>query len=110
MSDSLPVSAPLHMEDVCARFEAAWQAAGPNGAPPRIEDDLVGAAGPERQALLWELLLLDVPYRRQRGESPAPADYAARFPEDSALVSRALAATGPALRPPVGAESSRAPQ
>jgi WD40 repeat protein/tRNA A-37 threonylcarbamoyl transferase component Bud32 len=94
MSDSLPVSVQLRLEESCAHFEAAWRAAGPDAVPPHIEDHLTGAAGSERQALLWELLLLDVHYRRCRGERPAPADYAARFPQDGALIPGALTAAG----------------
>jgi serine/threonine-protein kinase len=95
MNDSLPVSVQMRLEEVCARFESGCQAAGPDGTPPRIEDYLAGAAGAERQPLLWELLLLDVHYRRQRGEQPDAADYAARFPDEGSLIRGALAAAGP---------------
>ena len=67
MNDSLSVSAQLHMEEVCARFEAAWQAARPDSPAPRIGDYLSGTTGPERRALLRELLRLDLHYRRRRG-------------------------------------------
>jgi WD40 repeat protein len=108
MDDSLPLSVKLRVEEVCTRFEAAWQAAGPHGAPPRIEDCLAGTTERERQALLWELLLLDVYYRRQRGERPGDADYAAYFPEENDLIQGALAAARPLRRPPLVPESSRA--
>jgi serine/threonine-protein kinase len=100
MSDSLPVSVQLRLEEACARFEAAWQAAGPDGLPPPLEDHLAGVAGPTRQALLWELLLLELHYRRRRGERPGPADYAARFPGGADLIRGALAATDPGASPP----------
>jgi WD40 repeat protein len=63
-------------DQVCDAFEAAWRA----GQRPRVEDCLGGAAGPERDALLAELIPLDAEYRRRHGEAPAPGDYAARFP------------------------------
>jgi hypothetical protein len=66
-NESLPASVQLRLEEVCARFEAAWQSAGP--AAPRVEEYLGAAAGPERTALLRELLRLDVHYRRHHGES-----------------------------------------
>src|SRR5262249_29102298 len=36
---------------------------------------------PERSALLRELVLLDIHYRRQQGETPRVEDYGPRFPE-----------------------------
>jgi WD40 repeat protein len=80
MSDSLPLSGQLRLEEVCARFEADWRAAGTDQSPPRPEDYLGQVEGREHQALLRELLLLDLYYRRQRGEPAAPADYIVRFP------------------------------
>jgi WD40 repeat protein len=91
MNDSLPVSVQLWLEEVCGRFEDAWRAAGADGAPPRIEGYLAGAAGSERQALLWELLLLDLHYRRRRGESPGADDYAAGCPDDAEAIRAGLA-------------------
>src|SRR5262245_37966647 len=65
------------MDEVCTQFEIAWKGA----ARPRIEDFLKGAAGPERPALLRELVLLDVYHRGRRGEDCRPAEYQGRFPE-----------------------------
>jgi serine/threonine-protein kinase len=61
---------------VCNRFEAAWRA----GPAPRVEDFLDGWQGPERSALLCELVALDVYHRRRRGEECRMEDYRARFP------------------------------
>jgi serine/threonine-protein kinase len=83
------------MEEVCARFEEAWQAAGPQRPPPRIEEHLQSAAGADRAPLLRELLLLDIDYRRRRGERPAAGDYLPRFPEDAAPVRALLEASTP---------------
>jgi WD40 repeat protein len=88
-NDSLPVSVQLHLEEVCARFETGWQAAGSAATAPRIEEHLGAAAEPERAALLRELLRLDVHYRRRHGENPDADYYAARCPADAQVV-RAL--------------------
>jgi WD40 repeat protein/tRNA A-37 threonylcarbamoyl transferase component Bud32 len=89
MSDSLPVALQLRIEEVCSRFEAAWQAADSAATAPRVEEHLSAADGPERAALLRELLRLDVHYRRRHGESPGADDYTARCPSDAPAV-RAL--------------------
>jgi serine/threonine-protein kinase len=65
------------VDQVCNRFEAAWKA----GAPPRLEDFLGDVPGPERAALLGELVPLDVYYRRARGEECRPEEYRGRFPD-----------------------------
>jgi serine/threonine-protein kinase len=91
MNESLPWSAERRLDEVCARFEAAWQAAEPDGPPPRIADYLAAVAGPDRHALLRELLRLDVHYRRRRGQSPGADDYAACCPGDAEAVRAALA-------------------
>jgi hypothetical protein len=52
MSDSLPVPARLRIEAGCARFEEARAAAGPDGAPPRLEDDIGRATAAERPVLV----------------------------------------------------------
>jgi serine/threonine-protein kinase len=106
MSDALSWAVRVHVEEVCTRFESAWQAAGP---PPRIEDYLAEATGPEGQALMWELLLLDLHYRRRRGEQPDALEYTARFPAAGDLVGEALAARGPSVPRPAVAESTDAP-
>ena len=49
-----------HLERVCDRFEDAWRA----GQRPRFEDYLGDMPEPGRSALLRELLLLELAYRR----------------------------------------------
>jgi serine/threonine protein kinase len=96
MSDSsVGESAVLSLElgrrvdRVCDRFEAAWRA----GPPPRIEDFLAGWSGPERSALLRELVLLDADYRRNRGLPCSAEGYRRDFPGlDPAGLADALAA------------------
>jgi WD40 repeat protein len=90
--DSLPVAAQLHMNAVCDRFEAAWR----DGVRPRVRDFLGEVKGRERKALLRELVLLDVHYRRRRGEQCRPEDYRAFLPAlDAAWLARVLAAPPP---------------
>ncbi len=63
--EALPPERARQIDDVCNRFEAAWKA----GAPPCLEDFLDAWMEPERSVLLRELVLIDVDYRRQRGET-----------------------------------------
>ena len=72
----LTLSADYRVDDVCRRFEADWKA----GRSPRLEEYLGDAADAERRSLLWELLRLEVEYRKKRGEQPAEEEYARRFP------------------------------
>jgi serine/threonine protein kinase/formylglycine-generating enzyme required for sulfatase activity len=90
------------VEQVCDRFEAAWRA----GTPPRVEDFLDGWQGPDRAALLRELVALDVYHRRRRGAECRAEDYRARFP---ALDPDALAeAFAEAVVAPAGTTRSEA--
>jgi WD40 repeat protein/tRNA A-37 threonylcarbamoyl transferase component Bud32 len=68
------------VDQACDAFEAAWKAGGP-ARGPRLEDFLAELSGPQREALLRELIPLDVYYRRRFGEDPRPEDYVRRFPE-----------------------------
>src|SRR4051812_25073361 len=74
---SLLLSLEQRVDEVCLRYEQAWKA----GGRPRPEDFLERAVGPERWALLRELVALEVEYRRRRGEDPRPEEYQRRFPE-----------------------------
>jgi WD40 repeat protein len=80
--DHLPPTAVDRIDQICDGFEAAWRA----GRRPRIEDHLGGAVGPERSALLRELLLSELEYRRGGGERPDPREYRDRFPADADVV------------------------
>jgi eukaryotic-like serine/threonine-protein kinase len=104
---SLPLSAAWHVNQLCNRFEAEFQA----GGRPRIEELLAEVAESGRPALLEELLQLEVFYRRRRGEEPRPGDYQARFPGlDSAWLAGILAApAAPADAPPTTAGSENPP-
>ncbi|MCI0457420.1 MAG: protein kinase, partial [Gemmataceae bacterium] len=95
MSDtSLSVSQARQVDQRCNQFEAAWKA----GQQPALEEYLVGATQGERDALLRELLPLEIHYRRRQGDQPQPQDYQTRFPSvDPAWLARVcLAAPDPA--------------
>ncbi len=64
------------LDQACDRFEAAWRT-----CTPRLEDFLDGWQGEERDALLRELVLLDVYHRRRAGTRPIAEDYRGRFPD-----------------------------
>ena len=68
------------VDNVCDRFEQAWQSAASTAHRPRIEDYLGDTPEPERSALLHELLALEIEYRRQAGEHPSREEYQTRFP------------------------------
>jgi tetratricopeptide (TPR) repeat protein len=76
----LPPSLVRHVEQVCDRFEAAWQAPAAADHRPRIEDFLGDAPEAVRPVLLRELIALELDYRRQQGEDPKLEDYNERFP------------------------------
>jgi tetratricopeptide (TPR) repeat protein/predicted Ser/Thr protein kinase len=93
LEDSLSVEACLRLDALCERFEGVWIA----GRRPRLEELLAETEGAERAALLHELLLLDLDYRRRRGEEPTPREYEERFPDDVALVRAAFTAAPPSV-------------
>ena len=85
---SLPSSVNLEalsldqrLDRVCGSFEAACKAALQGVPWPRIEDFLDTATGAERAALVQELILLDLHYRRRAGQLPEARAYQARFPD-----------------------------
>jgi WD40 repeat protein len=69
------------VDRICNRFEYAWRA----GQSPTVEEYLAGQEGPERAALLPELLALEVFYRRRDGQQPTLEEYRARFPDLSPI-------------------------
>lgn len=98
-ADDLPVIAMQVIDDVCVEFERAWRA----GDRPAIEDLLCGADGIEREALLRELLAVELEVRTHRQESARAEQYHARFPHDGELVRLAFAElqSGPVAEPRV---------
>ena len=74
----LPIAALERIDDLCADFERKWQ----SNEPPSIESVLSSDVSPiEQEVLLAELIVLDIDYRRRRGETPTKQEYVDRFPE-----------------------------
>jgi len=83
----LPIAVLERIDDLCADFERKWQ----SDEPPTIESVVSGDISPiERNVLLAELIVLDIDYRRRRGETPTKQEYLDRFPEDSDAINDAL--------------------
>jgi eukaryotic-like serine/threonine-protein kinase len=72
----LPSAVRDRLEQVLERFEDAWRA----GGQPALEDYLDGS-GPERRALLIELVHADLHYRLRRGQAVRVESYLKRHPE-----------------------------
>jgi serine/threonine protein kinase/DNA-directed RNA polymerase specialized sigma24 family protein len=83
----LSLSADWRIEAVCSRFEEAWK----TGQRLRLEDLLGETPGRERQALLRELVKLELELRVGRGEEPAQEEYLARFPQAAELIASIFA-------------------
>ncbi|QEG37154.1 serine/threonine-protein kinase [Bythopirellula goksoeyrii] len=79
----LPIAALERIDDLCADFERKLQ----SNEQPTIESMLVEDISPvEQEVLLAELIVLDIDYRRRRGETPTKQEYLERFPESSKVV------------------------
>jgi serine/threonine-protein kinase len=83
----MPLEVLDQIDQICNRFEAAWEA----GGRPRIEDELEQVAALSRAVLLSDLLAAEINARRRGGEHPTPDDYAARFPTQLALIEAVFA-------------------
>lgn len=96
----LPIATLEQIDDRCAEFERAWQA----GEPFSIESVLdAGVPDDHRDVLFAELIVLEIDYRRRRGETPSKEEYLPRFPTHSAEVHAAFELgeqTGRAFEPP----------
>jgi hypothetical protein len=77
---ALSLAAERRVDAACLRFEDSWH----GGRPEQIEELVADITGPERRALLRELIRLDLSYRARCGARPGVAEYAARFPQDAA--------------------------
>lgn len=83
----LPIAALERIDDRCAGFEHQWQL----NEPPTIESLLSGdVTDIEREVLLAELVVLEVDYRRRRGDAPTKQEYLDRFPDHAEAISDAL--------------------
>ena len=78
----LSLSNLRRIDELCARFEAAWQ----SGQEPRAEDYLAELAEPERAALLRALLLSERKHFSEQGLPVPIALYRERFSEYSGIL------------------------
>src|SRR5271166_6317384 len=79
----LPVASLRAIDAVCSRFEQQWKA----GTTPHLEDYCTQLSGPAFPVLFRELLVLELEYRRRRGESPTIEEYIKRLPRQPRLLS-----------------------
>lgn len=90
---------PDWMVDRTLKFAAVWDA-WKDGPLPRIEAQLGGVSGPDRDELLRLLLKIDARRRQRMGMHPAAIlrDYLDRLPDDAEVIRSAL--TGALSRGP----------
>jgi tetratricopeptide (TPR) repeat protein/serine/threonine protein kinase len=93
--DNPDLSQAERIDLVCTAFEAAWKAED----TPRLEDWLRDAPEADRPALLHELLLVEVHYRRLRGDPVEAAEYRRRFPELEQAGLEEVAGPAPKMAP-----------
>lgn len=83
----LPIAALERIDDRCAEFEQQWQL----DQPPAIESVLAGdVTDVEREVLLAELVVLEIDYRRRRGDTVTKQEYCDRFPDHAKAIKDAL--------------------
>ncbi|MBX9791218.1 MAG: protein kinase [Pirellulales bacterium] len=85
ISNSESLSAAWELDQVMQRFELAWQV-----SPPDLKAFLTNSRL-DRQALLQELILVDLEHRLRRGLSANVEQYFQRFPEVAATADAAVA-------------------
>ena len=83
----LPIETLERIDDLCAEFERQWQ----SNTPPTIESVLdKNVSDIEQEVLLAELVVLEIDYRRRRGERPTKQEYLDRFPASTKAINDAL--------------------
>jgi len=75
--NELPISDQLRIDEICETFESAWRL----GQRPSIENYVLPGARQTNQALLQELIAVDLHHRSKIGESIDIQDYLQRFPQ-----------------------------
>jgi serine/threonine protein kinase len=90
----LPHEQLLRIDQICSRFELAWQ----NETPPAIEDVLKDALPEDRPFVLRELIAVEIDYRRKSGATPTVSEYRRRFPKaEMPWLAELLTAPAPVL-------------
>lgn len=64
------------VDQACDRFEMAWRA----GQPVSIESIVEASPESVREALVNELVAIEIELRRKQGESPSAEEFVGRFP------------------------------
>ena len=83
----LPIAALERIDDRCAEFERQWQSNEPPTIESMLSEDIPDV---EREVLLAELVVLEIDYRRRRGDAPTEQEYLGRFPDHSQAINDAL--------------------
>jgi serine/threonine protein kinase len=78
----LGLSGQFRVDEACLRFERAWK----EGQRPRIEDYLEAAPEEERAPFLWDLLILELVYRKRASEAVVVEEYRQRFAEQHEVI------------------------
>jgi serine/threonine protein kinase len=94
-TESLELDRARRIHSFCEEFESRWR----SGDRPQIEDMLARADLEDHDALLRELLLLELELRRESGETPLTLEYRSRFPESPTWIDAAFSAAEDAERP-----------
>ena len=86
----LPIAALERIDDRCAEFEHRWQANEPRTIESVLSEETAAATEAEREVLLAELVVLEIDYRRRRGDKPTKQEYLDRFPDHEQAIQDAL--------------------
>ncbi len=78
------------VDEICNSFVDAFI----EGRQPNLEDHLGDTAEPMLSALLRELLILELEYRRASEETPEIDEYQTRFPDHAGLIEEAFRSPG----------------
>ncbi len=80
------------VDEICLRFEESWRK---NENPPLETYLPEGKSDSITEALLWELLRIEVQHRRQLKDVPKPEDYLGRLPDHEETIKAVFAQVFP---------------
>jgi hypothetical protein len=83
-----PADVARQLDDICVRFERTWR---DGDRRPDLVAAVTAAPRAFRESVLYELLLLDLAYRRRADEVPVPEDYRVFWPVCRPVVDAAFA-------------------
>ena len=72
--DYIPSQLALQIDDVCDRFEGAWQEASSSGLRPKVAE-FIPPDSDQPLPFVRELLYIEITFRRSAGEYPRIEDY-----------------------------------